>query len=157
MQIRPLLKADYEAVKRIYQEGIDTQLATFETTVPDWKNWDNKNLPFCRFIAVLHSEISGWIALSRVSKRVVYSGVAEVSIYVGEGFQGRGIGGKLMKHLIDNAQIEGIWTLQSNIFSENETSLKLHLQNGFRIVGVRERIGQIFGEWKDNILIEKRF
>jgi phosphinothricin acetyltransferase len=157
MLIRPLKKTDYEAVKRIYQEGIDTQMATFETTVPNWKNWDNKNLQICRFVVVLEDEIAGWTALSPVSKRTVYNGVAEVSIYIGERFRGQGIGDKLMKHLIGNVQKEGIWTLQANIFSENETSLKLHLRNGFRIVGVREKIGQLFSVWKDNILLEKRF
>ncbi len=157
MVLRPLIKADYEAVKRIYQEGIRTKLATFETTVPDWKAWDSKNLPCCRFVAVLNDEIKGWVALSPVSKREVYRGVAEISIYVGENFRGQGIGSKLMKHLIKHAKKEGIWTLQANVFSENEASLKLHLQHGFRIVGVRERIGQLNGVWKDNILLENRF
>jgi phosphinothricin acetyltransferase len=157
MILRPLKKLDYEAVKRIYQEGIDTQLATFETLVPDWKDWDLKNLPFCRFVAVLDREIAGWVSLSPVSKRTVYQGVAEVSIYVGKDFRGQGIGKKMMKHLIEQSKKEGIWTLQSNIFSENETSLKLHLQSGFRIVGVREKIGQLNGVWKDNILLELRF
>ncbi len=157
MNIRSLQKADYEAVKRIYQEGIDTQLATFETTVPDWKTWDEKNLEFCRFVAVLDGEIAGWVALSSVSKRLVYRGVAEVSIYVGKAFRGSGIGNQLMKHLIEQAKKEEIWTLQSNIFSENEVSLKLHLQNGFRRVGIREKIGQLNGIWKDNILLELRF
>jgi phosphinothricin acetyltransferase len=158
MVLRPLIKADYEAVKRIYEEGIRTQLATFETTAPDWESWDDKNLPFCRFVAVLDDQIVGWVALSPVSKREVYRGVAEVSIYTGAAFRGQGIGNKLMNLLIEQSKKEGIWTLQSNIFIENEASLKLHLRNGFRIVGIRERIGQLNnGEWKDNILLEKRF
>lgn len=157
MLIRALKETDHEAVKRIYQEGIDTQLATFETRVPEWENWNNQNLPFCRFVAVLNSEITGWAALSPVSKRAVYKGVAEVSIYIGKDFRGQGIGELLMNHLIAHSKKEGIWTLQSNIFSENEASIKLHLQNGFRIVGVRKKIGQLNGAWKDNILLEMRF
>jgi len=157
MLIRSLKETDYEAVKHIYQEGIDTQLATFETTVPDWENWNKKNLPFCRFVAVLDSEITGWAALSPVSKRAVYRGVAEVSIYIGKDFRGQGVGKILMKHLIVQSKKEDIWTLQSNIFSENIASLKLHLQNGFRIVGVRRKIGQLNDVWKDNILLEMRF
>jgi len=157
MEIRPLKKSDYESVKRIYQEGIATQLATFETSVPDWESWNSKNLPFCRFVAVLDGKIAGWAALSAVSKRAVYLGVAEVSIYIAEAFRGQGIGLKLMNHLIAAAEKEGIWTLQANIFSENEASLKLHLKTGFRIVGVREKIGQLNGVWKDNILLENRF
>ncbi len=157
MILRPLIKADYEAVKRIYEEGIRTQLATFEMMAPDWEAWNEKNLPFCRFVAVLNDQIEGWVALSPVSKREVYRGVAEVSIYISEEYRGQGIGNRLMKLLIEQSKKEVIWTLQSNIFSENEASLKLHLQNGFRIVGIRERIGQLNGVWKDNILLEKRF
>lgn len=157
MILRTLEKADYEAVKRIYLEGISTTLATFETIAPDWKNWDAKNLPFCRFVAVLNGEIVGWVALTPVSKRAVYRGVAEVSIYIADRFRGKRIGDRLMKYLMEQSKKEGIWTLQSNIFSENEASLKLHLRNGFRIVGVREKIGQLDGVWKDNILLEKRF
>ena len=157
MIIRSLIKSDYEAVKRIYQEGMDTQLATFETNVPDWECWNKKNLPFCRFVAALGEEIVGWVALSSVSKRAVYRGVAEVSIYIGKDFRGQGFGNFLMSHLIVNSKREGIWTLQSNIFSENEGSIKMHLQNGFRIVGIREKIGQLNGAWKDNILLEMRF
>lgn len=157
MIIRSLEKADYEAVKRIYQEGIDTGLATFETRVPDWESWNDKNLPFCRFVAVSKDEIAGWAALSPVSKREVYKGVAEVSIYIAKDCRGKGVGNLLIKHLIEASKKEGIWTLQSSIFSENEASLKLHLKNGFRIVGIREKIGQLYGVWKDNILLEKRF
>jgi len=157
MVLRPLKKSDYELVKRIYKQGIDTQLATFETKVQEWEYWNNKNLPFCRFVAELDNEIMGWAALSSVSKREVYRGVAEVSIYVGKDYRGIGLGKKMMEHLIEASKKEGIWTLQSNIFPENEASLKLHLQNGFRIVGVRERIGQLNGIWKDNILLELRF
>ena len=157
MEIRPLIKSDYEAVKRIYQEGIATQKATFETNVPDWESWDNKNLPFCRFAAVLDEKIAGWASLSAVSKRTVYKGVAEVSIYISTDFRRQGIGNLLMNHLIAAAKKEGIWTLQSNIFSENGASIKLHLKSGFRIVGVREKIGQLNGVWKDNILLEYRF
>lgn len=157
MVLRSLKKSDYEVVKRIYKEGIDTQFATFETVVPEWESWDNKNLPFCRFVAVLDQGIAGWTALSPVSKRAVYRGVAEVSIYIGKDFRGQGLGKKMMEHLIEESKKEGIWTLQANIFSENEASLKLHLQSGFRIVGVREKIGQLNGVWKDNILLELRF
>ena len=156
MVLRPLIKADYKAVKRIYKEGINTKLATFETIAPDWEIWNNKNLPFCRFVAIMNGEIVGWVAVSPVSKRKVYCGVVEVSIYIGEDFRGQGIGSELMNHLIEESKKEGIWTLQANIFSENEVSLNFHLRNGFRIVGIRERIGQLYGEWKDNILLERR-
>ena len=108
MNIRPLKHSDYKAIKRIYQEGIDTQLATFETKVPDWKNWDDKNFPFCRFVIDLDGQIGGWAALSPVSKRIVYRGVAEVSIYIAEHFRGKGFGKVLLLHLIQEAEKNGI-------------------------------------------------
>ena len=147
---------DWEAVRAIYLEGIATGNSTFEQSAPDWHTWDQGHLPSCRLVAWLGSEILGWTALSPVSRRQVYAGVAELSIYVAEHARGRGIGAALLKALIEVSEREGIWTLQSGIFPENVASLELCRRFGFRVVGTRERIGNMHGRWRDVVLLERR-
>jgi len=157
MVIRQMLDSDWQEVARIYFEGIATGIATFEHIVPSYDNWNASHLKTCRFVAVNDNEVLGWAALSPVSGRCVYGGVAEVSVYIGENTRGQGIGIALMQKLIEQSEAEGYWTLQSGIFPENKASIKLHEKVGFRFLGQRERIGKtIQGEWKDNLLFERR-
>ena len=156
MKIRNLQKEDWPAVAEIYQVGMDTGIATLETKVPDWETYDAKFLPAARFVAEDDNKILGWAVLYQASKRWVYRGVAEVSIYVDLECTQKGVGSVLMETLIKAAEEEGFWTLQSNIFAENVASIRLHEKLGFRIVGVRERIGERNGEWKDILLMERR-
>lgn len=143
-------------VAKIYMAGIATKNATFEQNAPDWQSWSSSHRSDCRLVARLGTRIVGWAALSNVSSRCIYSGVAEVSIYVDPEFQGRGIGDRLMKSLIRESEANGLWTLQAGIFPENEKSIQLHLRNGFRIIGTRERIGKMDGVWRDTVLMERR-
>jgi len=143
-------------VARIYMLGIATKNATFEQKVPDWQTWSSSHRSDCRLIASLGSQIVGWAALSNVSNRCIYKGVAEVSIYVDPEFHGRGIGDRLMKALIADSESNGLWTLQAGIFPENKKSIQLNLRNGFRIIGTRERIGKMDGVWRDTVLLERR-
>jgi L-amino acid N-acyltransferase YncA len=154
--IEAMTEDNWEDVARIYSSGIATKNATFEKQVPKWNKWDNSHRKDCRLIAKLGNKIVGWAAISDVSDRCVYSGVAEVSIYVDAGFHGRGIGDKLLKSLIEESEAHGIWTLQAGIFHENEGSLRLHQKNGFRIVGTREKIGKMDGMWRDTVMLERR-
>jgi L-amino acid N-acyltransferase YncA len=151
-----LQAADWEQVRAIYLEGILTGQATFETQAPDWERWNASHLPHCRLVARAGETILGWAALSPVSTRRVYSGVAEVSLYISESFRGRGIGRALLDALVTCSEQNGIWTLQAGILTENESSLALHRKCGFRKVGRRERIGQLNGTWRDVILLERR-
>ena len=153
---RVLNEIDWEPVSEIYQEGINTGNATFESTVPDWNAWDKAHLKICRFVAVINNTIVGWSALSPVSSRCVYGGVAEVSVYVSLKFSGQKIGTKLLERLIAESEAHGIWTLQAGIFPENKSSIIIHERLGFRQVGYRERIGQMNGIWRDNLFLEKR-
>ena len=148
--------SDCSAVSRIYKEGIATGMATFEKEVPSWEDWDANHLKSCRIIARNEEEVVGWAALSPVSSRCVYGGVAEVSIYVAATARGKGVGKILMNRLIYESESEGFWTLQAGIFPENKNSIRLHEKSGFRIIGYRERIGQLDGVWKDNVLLERR-
>lgn len=158
MQIRPLLSADWVTVKRIYEEGLATGIATFETSAPvNWEAWDHKYFPSCRWVCERQAEVVAWAALTPFSKREVYKGVAEVSIYVAQSARGNGIGKHLLQHLIQSAKQESFWTLQAAIFGQNTASIQLHLQLGFREVGRRERIAQRDGAWHDNVLLELRF
>ena len=143
-------------VARIYKEGIDTRIATFEKIVPNWETWNVNHLKQCRFVASICDEIVGWAALSPVSSRCVYGGVGEVSVYVTQTKRGNKIGEKLLKKLIKESEKSGLWTLQSGVFPENKASIKLHQKLGFRTIGYKEKIGQLDGLWKDNILLEKR-
>jgi len=147
---------DWISVAKIYKAGIDTGMATFETEVPSWEQWDKQHIETCRLVARNKDNILGWAALSAVSSRCVYGGVAEVSVYVAQEARGNKIGEYLLRQLIDESEAEGYWTLQSGIFPENNSSIRLHEKLGFRKIGFREKIGQLHGVWKDNILMEKR-
>ena len=153
---RPIIEADWSQVVEIYTQGINTGNATFETEIPDWDKWNSGHIQTCRIVAVNEIEIIGWAALVPVSTRKVYSGVAEVSIYISNEYQGLNIGSKLLKQLIEESEKNGFWTLQAGIFPENKASIKIHQNNGFRIVGYREKIGQMKGVWRDTVLLERR-
>jgi L-amino acid N-acyltransferase YncA len=157
LSIEPMRPEDWAAVRAIYLEGIATGNATFEQSAPEWEQWDAGHLPKARIVA--HSDSGdplGWAALSGVSGRCVYAGVAEVSVYVAQSARGRGVGQKLLARLIADSETEGIWTLQAGIFPENVVSIALHERAGFRIVGRRERLGQMNGHWRDVVLMERR-
>ncbi|MCX2681721.1 GNAT family N-acetyltransferase [Galbibacter sp. EGI 63066] len=156
MEIRSLIKNDFAAVSSIYLEGIKTGMATFETEVPTWEKWNASHLPFGRMVMVNGGEIVGWAAMSPTSNRSVYKGVAEVSVYVKASARGKGVGKALLLKLIKISEENGIWTLQSSIMPENTTSKNLHINCGFREIGYREKIGKLYGEWKDNIILERR-
>ncbi len=147
---------DWIAVHSIYLEGIATGQATFETEAPSWKNWDATHLEFGRLVARENDRVSGWAALSPVSRRRVYSGVAEVSIYVARDRRGKGIGRALLTRLIAESEDHGIWTLQASVFPENSATIALHRVCGFREAGRRERISKLNGVWRDTILLERR-
>ena len=147
---------DWEQVRAIYLEGIATGHATFELDAPAWDVWDASHLRAARLVARDGRQVKGWAALSPVSGRCVYAGVAEVSVYVGRAFRGGGVGRALLEQLIRAAEAAGIWTLQAGIFPENTASKELHLRCGFREVGRRERIGQLQGLWRDTLLLERR-
>jgi L-amino acid N-acyltransferase YncA len=156
MTIRDLQPSDWADVVRIFEEGMLTGNATFETTAPGWEAWDAGHLADHRLVVTLDGDVVGWAALSAVSDRACYSGVAEHSIYVAERVRGLGFGRQLLAALVASADAGGIWTLQSGVFPENEASLALHLSLGFRVVGVRERLGRLNGVWRDVVLLERR-
>ena len=147
---------DWSNVSRIYRLGIDTGIATFEKEIPSWNTWNTAHLKSCRLIAENDHKIVGWAALSPVSGRCVYGGVAEVSVYVDISYNNKGIGTRLLQELIKESEINGIWTLQSGIFPENKASIQLHKKLGFREIGFREKIGKKDGVWYDNVILEKR-
>src|SRR5438477_1487704 len=156
MLIHQMTKADWPRVKEIYLDGIATGHATFETEAPSFAEWDKAHLPFARLIARHVDALVGWAALSPVSQRCVYGGVAEVSVYVSASTRRSGVGRKLLQSLIDESEQNGIWTLQAGMFPENTGSLSLHQSCGFREVGRRRRIGKMNGVWRDTILLERR-
>jgi L-amino acid N-acyltransferase YncA len=143
-------------VARIYEEGIATKNATFENQVPDWNQWDKSHRMDCRLIALVDNKVVGWAALSNVSGRCVYSGVAEVSVYVDSNYRGKGIGDCLLNSLIKESEKCEIWTLQAGIFPENISSISLHHKHGFRTIGIRERLGKMNNKWRDVALLERR-
>lgn len=149
-------KDNYHELVRIYEEGIATGLATFETKAPAWESWDQAHLGFGRVMTVEDDLTLGWAALSPVSSRCVYGGVAEVSVYVAAAARGLGVGQFLLNQLIEISEANGIWTLQAGVFDDNLASRKLHLKCGFREIGYREKIGKLHGVWKNNILFERR-
>lgn len=156
MRITRITETDWPALAAIYQEGLDTGVASFETKAPDWSSWNAKYLPHSRF-AVLEDDIHlGWAALAPASQREVYRGVAEVSVYVASVARGRGAGHLLMEKLVSSSESEGLWTLQSSIFPQNEASIRLHLRHGFRQLGRREKIAKRDGKWHDNLIFERR-
>jgi L-amino acid N-acyltransferase YncA len=148
--------ADWEDVARIYAEGIATGDATFETDAGDWQRWDGSHMPRHRLVASRDGRLVGWAALSPVSERCVYAGVAEVSVYVAADARGRGVGAALLDALIASSEADGVWTLQAGIFPENDTSVRLHERAGFRVVGRRARLGRLHGVWRDVLLMERR-
>jgi len=154
--IEPMAAGDWEQVRAIYEEGIRSGNATFETSAPDWEQWDKAHLPFGRLVARSQGAVGGWAALSSVSARKAYAGVAEASVYVSEKAQGKGVGTALQQELTRQSEAHGIWTLQAVVFAENTASLALLKKCGFREVGRRERIGQLDGRWRDTILLERR-
>jgi L-amino acid N-acyltransferase YncA len=154
--VRAMRETDWPAVRRIYGEGIATGDATFETTVPAAADLDAKWLPGHRWIADVNGEVAGWAAATAVSTRTCYAGIGETSVYVGDDFRARGIGKTLLHKQVTAADAAGLWTLQTSIFPENRISLALHHMAGFRTVGVRERIAQHHGRWRDTVLLERR-
>lgn len=154
--IRKFEKEDYPAVKDIYQQGIDTGHATFQEKAKDWEEWDKSVLQACRLVAVNGKTVVGWAALSSVSDRCVYGGVAEVAVYVAFNDRGKGVGLQLLSALFLESEKNNIWTLQAGIFPENTASVELHKKNGFRIVGTREKLGKMNGVWRDVFLLERR-
>jgi phosphinothricin acetyltransferase len=159
VKIRPMHADDADAVLRIYQAGLDAGNASFEPTAPPWPAFDAAKLPDHRFVAVEDDTVLGWVAVSAVSSRCVYAGVVEHSVYVDPGAQRRGVGLALLDALIASTEAAGIWTIQSGIFPENTASLALHQRAGFRVVGVRERLGRHASQgnrWRDVVLLERR-
>ena len=156
MEVRDLRPDDWPEVSRILAEGIATGNATFETEVPSWEEWDAAHLDEHRLVAEREGDVVGWIALARVSPRACYAGVAEVSAYVGEHARGEGVGAELLAALVESSERAGIWTLQTGVFPENETSLGLLQRFGFRVLGTQERIGRLHGVWRDVLLLERR-
>jgi phosphinothricin acetyltransferase len=154
--LRPMDPADWEAVAEIYREGIATGNSTFETDAPTWAEWDAGHLTVCRLVAVAGGTVCGWACLSPISRRAVYSGVAEVSVYIAARFRGKGVGRRLLETLVTESETRGLWMLQAGIFPENTASIALHERFGFRLVGRRERIGFMNGRWRDVLLLERR-
>ena len=155
-EIRTMTEQHWPVVREIFVQGIATGNATFETSVPLWQEWDARHLPTCRLVGVRGGEVLGWAALSPVSVRPVYRGVAEVSVYIAESARGQGIGSALLAALIAESERNGIWTLQAVIHAANAISIRLHEKAGFRVVGTRERIGCLHGRWLDTVLMERR-
>jgi L-amino acid N-acyltransferase YncA len=155
LAIRDLRPLDWPEVVEIYADGIATGVATFEVAPPSWERWDAAH-PSIRVVAAVDGRIAGFCALSPVSDRRCYRGVAEESVYVASWAQGRGLGRALLDEAIARSEAAGIWTLEAGIFPENKPSLRLHLWCGFRLVGVRERLGEVDGLWRDVLLLERR-
>lgn len=155
IQITHFSPSDWSFIAAIYQEGIDTGIATFETQVPTWKQWNATHISSCRLKAVLNNSIVGWAALSPASKREVYNGVAEVSVYIASAHRNKGIGKLLLSQLVNDSEREGFWTLQASIFSVNTASIALHQSVGFRYIGYREKIAKLNEIWYDNTILER--
>jgi len=154
--IRQFDQTDYPSVKNIYQQGIDTGNATFQVIAKNWDEWNNSMHSHSRIVAVKDNNILGWAALSPISSREVYSGVAEVSVYISTSAQGKGVGQKLLSHLILESENNNIWMLQAGIFPENIGSIKLHENNDFRQLGLREKLGKMNNVWRNVVLMERR-
>jgi L-amino acid N-acyltransferase YncA len=156
VQVRELRSEDWPAVRAIYEQGIASGNATFETEAPTWEDWDRSHLEGHRLVALQDGEVVGWAALAPVSGRCVYAGVTEDSVYVADSAQGRGVGRALLEALVERSEHDGIWTIEAGIFPENEASIELHRRCGFRVVGVHERLGKHNGVWRDVLLMERR-
>ena len=154
--VRPMWPGDADAVLAIYQAGLDTGDASFETAAPSWEAFDAARLPEHRFVCTDSTAVLGWVAVSAVSTRPVYAGVVEHGVYVAPDARGRGVGRRLLEALIASTEAAGVWTIQSGVFPENTASLALHAAAGFRMVGTRERVGRHHGRWRDVVLVERR-
>ncbi|MFJ8064525.1 GNAT family N-acetyltransferase [Psychrobacillus sp. NPDC096426] len=154
--IDEMLETDWEQVKTIYIEGIQSGNATFQTKAPTWNEWNAVHFQKCRFIARMGREVVGWIAISPISSRESFAGVAEISIYLTNTIKGMGIGSKLLEALVKDSEQLGFWTLQAMIFPENQGSINLHKKFNFKEVGTRQRIGKLNGVWRDVVLLERR-
>jgi len=160
-KIEPMKPEDWDQVRAIYEEGIATENATFEPMVPEWEKFDSAHVAEPRLVVRVGGRVAAWAALSRVSARKVYAGVAELSIYVGEKYRGKGIGDALLGVLVEASEKAGFWTLQGGIFPENTISIELHKKHGFRVLGIREKVGKMAfgkmkGQWRDVALMERR-
>ena len=156
ISILPLENLHWQPVKSIYEQGLTTGVATFETESPSWEEWDSSHVKIGRLIAIENNRVVGWIALSPVSSRCIYGGVAEISVYIHENHRGKGIGKLLLAEVIRVSEDNGYWTLQAGIMPANVGSVKLHESLGFRTVGYREKISKIKGVWQDNLILERR-
>ncbi|MBN9299373.1 MAG: N-acetyltransferase [Filimonas sp.] len=156
MKISNLLMEHWDAVKAIYESGIATGNATFQTTAPGWEEWNQGHTQECRLVAIDNGNVIGWAAVTPVSGRCVYAGVGEVSVYIHPDTRGKGVGNMLLKALIQLSEENNFWTLQAGIFPENTASIYLHKKNGFRQVGFREKIGKMNDVWRDTLLLERR-
>jgi phosphinothricin acetyltransferase len=154
--IAALVPGDWDDVARIYADGIASGLATFETDVPAWADWDRAHVAGHRLVARADGVTVGWAALAPVSARPAYAGVAEVSVYVAAAARGRGVGTALLAELVASSEAAGVWTLEAGILPENEASVRMHERCGFRVVGRRERLGRMRGVWRDVLLLERR-
>ncbi|MFC5283389.1 GNAT family N-acetyltransferase [Pedobacter alpinus] len=156
MLVKKLEEKHWEEVQKIYELGIATKMATFETEVPNWETWDEKHLTHSRLICEIDERVGSWIALKPIKNDYLNKGIAEISVYSHPACKGLGLGFVLMEHLIRHSEENGIWTLQAQIFEENKSSIRLHEKSGFRKVGYLERIGKLDSEWKNIILFERR-
>jgi len=156
IQIRSMVPADWSKVADIYKQGIETGNATFQQFIPSWEEWNSAHVLNCRIVAEVDNEIAGWAALSSVSARAVYSGVAEVSVYVADKHRGQHIGTTLLESIIAESERHGFWTLQSGIFPENTASIAIHIKSGFREIGVREKVANMNNVWRNTVLFERR-
>jgi len=156
MELGKINSSNFHALRTIYNEGMSTGIATYETTLPTWEAWDASHLKFCRMAVFENNAMAAWAALSPVSHRYVYRGVAEISIYVSAAFRSQGVGKFLLTHLIEESEKNQIWTLQSGIFKKNLASIRLHKNCGFRKIGIREKVAQRNNIWYDNVLMERR-
>ena len=152
-----VLRAEHwPRVARVFEEGIATRNATFETEVPAWEAWDSSHLGEHRFVALRDGKVVGWAAVSPVSSRCCYEGVVENSVYVAESARGQGVGRRLLEELIASTESAGIWTIEAGMFPENVASVRLHEAAGFETVGTHKRLGKLAGEWRDVLLLERR-
>jgi L-amino acid N-acyltransferase YncA len=156
IEIKRFESQHWKEVAEIYRLGLLSRNATFETEVPDFESWNKKFHEHLRWVTLIDNKVVGWAGLLPVSARKVYEGVAELSIYVHPDFNGKGIGKQLVHHLIAESERAGIWTLYASTFPENRASIHLHISNGFREIGYRERIAQLDGKWRDTVLYERR-
>ena len=156
MKFQELTSKHWPQVKDIYEQGIATGNATFQSASPSWEEWDSSHVKTSRIVLIENDIVLGWAAITPVSGRCVYEGVGEVSVYVAANAQGRGLGKALLQELIKQSEAAGFWTLTAGIFPENQGSLKIHEKAGFKVLGIRERIGKMNGKWRDTVLLERR-